>query len=289
MSFTIRQIRSKAESALSPIYGTTEAAQLVKMLFEYSCAISGASFALRRNEFLPQGQHDKFLEALQQLLHHVPIQYIIGSTWFYNLNIEVNPAVLIPRPETEEMVDLIVAEARRLNPIAGYRLLDIGTGSGCIAVALKKSLPQWDVEACDISEEALLVARRNAENAGTGIKFTNTDILQWKEWQNSTSYQLIVSNPPYVCEQEKSQMMPNVLDNEPGLALYVPDDDPLLFYRSIAEFSASHLVKGGKLYLEINENFGSEMVILLESHGYSHIELRRDFRGKDRFVTAKKA
>ncbi|HEX7410544.1 MAG TPA: peptide chain release factor N(5)-glutamine methyltransferase [Bacteroidales bacterium] len=289
MSYTISQIRNQFVAALSPLYGETEAGQMVRMLFEHFCGISGASLALQKNDFLPQQQYDKLLEGLKQLMDHNPIQYLLGSTWFFNLNFEVNPSVLIPRPETEELVDLIVTGSTQETESDDRKVLDIGTGSGCIAVALKKSLPGWQVSACDISEDALQVARRNAERAGTIINFFKADILRWKEWPDSGSYHIIVSNPPYVCEGEKSQMQLNVVEHEPALALFVPDNDPLVFYRAIAEFAASRLVQHGKLYLEINASYGPELVNLLKSLGYSDIELRKDFGGKDRFVIARKA
>lgn len=288
MPFTVSQIRSQLAKTLIPLYGETEAGQMIRMLFEHFCGISGTSLALHKNDFLPPGQYERLQEALLQLSDHVPLQYILGRTWFYNLSFEVNPAVLVPRPETEEMVDLIVTGASQSVVSGNLNLLDIGTGSGCIAVALKKSLPLWHVSACDISEEALQVARRNADYSGTSINFFKADILRWKEWADSGSYQLIVSNPPYVRESEKSQMQQNVLDHEPSLALFVPDDDPLVFYRAIAEFAASQLMHHGKLYLEINENQGLEVMKLLNSWRFADIELRKDFRGKDRFAIARK-
>lgn len=288
MSNSVNQIRIQITNSLVPIYGENESGQMVRILFDHFCGISGASLALQKNKILPQEQYDKLLEALKQLMVHVPIQYITGESWFYNLSLEVNPSVLIPRPETEELVDLIVFEANHLPANEEYRFLDIGTGSGCIPVAFKKSFPGWNVSACDISEDALRVAGRNAEHSGTQIEFFGADILRWKEWQDVRSYQIIVSNPPYVCEREKVQMELNVLENEPAIALFVPDNDPLIFYRAIAEFAASCLVQHGRLYLEINENFGPETVILLESFGFSDIKLLKDFRGKNRFVIAEK-
>ena len=288
MSNTISQVRSQLAKALFPLYGEQEAGQMIKILFEHFCGISGTSMTLRKNEFLPDSQYVKLQEALQKLSDHIPIQYITGKTWFYNQNFEVNPSVLIPRPETEELVDLIVTETNKPFIRNDYRLLDIGTGSGCIAVSIKKVFPNLEVNACDISEDALLVARRNAELAGTSVHFFKADILQWREWADNSLFNLIVSNPPYVCEQEKSQMQPNVLEHEPAMALFVPDDDPLKFYRAIAAFAVSRLAQDGRLFFEINENFGHETSLLLDSLGFSDIKVRKDFRGKDRFITATK-
>jgi release factor glutamine methyltransferase len=288
MPLTINKIRSQLATALKPVYGENETGQIVRMLFEHFCGISGASLALQKNDQLPPEDYAKLLRALQQLLDHIPVQYILGHTWFYNLSFEVSPAVLIPRPETEELADIIVTRSALAYVRDGCRLLDIGTGSGCIAVALKKALPGWQVSACDISEDALQVARRNADHAGAHISFFSADVLRWKDWPDAGSYHLIVSNPPYICEREKSQMEANVLDHEPALALFVPDDDPLIFYRAIAEFSTSRLLQHGTLCLEINEHFGAEMVDLLNSLGFSDVDLRKDYRGKDRFVIAVK-
>jgi release factor glutamine methyltransferase len=258
------------------------------MLFEHFCGISGAALILKQHEYLPIVQFDSLMAAKSALMDHVPVQYIIGTAWFADLSFEVNPWVLIPRPETEELLGLILAGAKHYPLNAEPRLLDIGTGSGCIAVALKKSLPGWQVDACDISEDALGVAGRNADKAGTAINFFKADILRWKEWKDAGSYQIIVSNPPYVCEREKKEMQPNVLEHEPGLALFVPDDDPLMFYKTIAGFAAGHLVRNGRLYLEMNECYGPELSYLLTLYGFKDVEVRKDIRGKDRFAVAVK-
>jgi release factor glutamine methyltransferase len=285
---TLSQTRSEMSEALTPIYGKEESLQLIKMLFEHCCGISGADLIMKANEYIPQNQYESLTAARTALMNHLPVQYIIGSAWFANLKFEVNPSVLIPRPETEELVSLILSEAKQLTLNTGCRLLDIGTGSGCIAVAIKKALPGWKAEACDVSETALQVARRNANQAGTAISFFKADILRWKEWPDHGLFNIIVSNPPYICEKEKEQMQPNVLEHEPSLALFVPDHDPLLFYRAIAGFALQHLAKNGKLYLEINESYGTEMADLLTICGFEDVEVRKDFRRRDRFAMAVK-
>ena len=286
MQFTISQIREQMTKALLPIYGVAESGQMIKMLFEHFCGISGTALVLQKNELLLQGQYDLLMGGIKALSYHVPIQYIIGSAWFAGLNFEVDPSVLIPRPETEELVYIVLSEIKYLQSNNNCRLLDIGTGSGCIAVALKKSLPGWNTEACDILEDALQVARRNATKAGSDVFFINADILKWIEWAQTDLYDVIVSNPPYVCMNEKSQMPSNVLEHEPELALFVPDNDPLLFYRAIAEFAHSHLRQNGKLYLEINESYANEVTRLLKAESFDDIQIRKDFRGKDRFAIA---
>jgi release factor glutamine methyltransferase len=288
MPYTISQIRAQMTKTLLPVYGKAEAGQMIKMLFEHFCGLSGAELVLKGNEYIPLEQYELLLDARSALADHEPIQYIIGSSLFADLRFEVNPSVLIPRPETEELVSLILAEAPRLILNSGGRLLDIGTGSGCIAVALNKSLPDWKVEACDVSEPALQVARRNAHQAGTAVNFFNADILRWKEWPDKGLFNIIVSNPPYVCRKEKEQMQPNVLEHEPALALFVTDDDPLVFYRAIAGFASKHLAKNGNLYLEINESYGAEIQYLLTIWGLKDVEVRKDFRGKDRFAVGGK-
>jgi len=288
MPLTLSQIRTQMKKELIPLYGEAETLQMIRMLFEQYCGISGAKLILKQNEYLPVDQYNLMMEANSALKNNIPVQYIIGSAWFADLRFEVNPSVLIPRPETEEMVNLILTDANRLLKNDDFRLIDIGSGSGCIAVALKKSLPGWKVEACDISAEALQVAQRNATQAGADVHFFKADILRWNEWAESGLYDIIVSNPPYICEQEKSQMKPNVLQHEPSLALFVPDDDPLLFYRSIAEFASLRLKKNGKLYLEINESFGPEIIDLLNMQGFKDIGVRKDIREKNRFALARK-
>lgn len=288
MPYTISDIRAQLAKALNPLYGEAETGQMIRMLFEHFCRISGPELTLRKNEYIADEQFDLLKSAESELLNNVPVQYIIGSTWFANLSLEVNPSVLIPRPETEELVALILADAPQLNLNAEMRLLDIGTGSGCIAIALKKSLKDWLVEACDVSDAALQVARRNALKAGCIINFREADMLKWKQWPDQGCYDVIVSNPPYVCAREKPQMQANVLEHEPALALFVPDDDPLLFYRAIAGFALQHLATNGKLYLEINESYGAEIRYLLTLWGFKDVELRKDFRGKQRFAVAVK-
>jgi release factor glutamine methyltransferase len=288
MPYTISHIRAQINKVLLPIYGKAEAGQMIKMLFEHFLGISGADLILKGNEYVPKDQYESMMAARLALTLHEPIQYIIGRTWFADLKFEVNPSVLIPRPETEELVSLIQSEAKHLTLNSRCRLLDIGTGSGCIAVTLKKSLPDWKVEACDVSEPALQVARRNADHAGVAVNFFNADILRWEEWPDKGLYNIIVSNPPYVCEQEKKQMKPNVLEHEPGLALFVPDHDPLLLYRAIAGFASKHLAQDGKLYLEINESYGAEMIDLLTESGFEDVEVRKDFRKKNRFAIAQR-
>lgn len=217
-----------------------------------------------------------------RLQKNEPIQYIRGFAEFCGRRFKVTPGVLIPRPETAELVELIVKE----NPDARH-LLDIGTGSGCIAISLDKNLPNAKVEGWDISEEALNIARVNNENLEARVSFRQTDVLA-DELEREPSFDIIVSNPPYVTEAEKQDMEANVLEWEPELALFVPDEDPLRFYRRIAMLGRELLVEGGKIYFEINQAYGRETTHMLEMNQYHDVRVIRDIFGKERIVTAKR-
>lgn len=218
-------------------------------------------------------------QTVERLKKHEPIQYVKGRTDFYGISLKVTPDVLIPRPETEELVEWILKEN------AGQiHILDIGTGSGCIAIALSRNMAQAEVDAWDISEEALVIARHNNETQHTNVKFHLRDIFENPEYEKK--YHIIVSNPPYVTEQEKAFMEKNVLAWEPETALFVPDSDPLRFYRRIAQMGTEMLMPGGKLYFEINQAYGAEVADMLQTLGYNKPRIIKDLFGKDRFVTA---
>lgn len=245
-------------------------------------------FNLNRNEIrsesirLSESELLDFRSVVKRLEKHEPIQYILGEVEFYNCKIKVNQNTLIPRPETEELVDLILKENR-----GEGILLDIGTGSGCIPIALKKANPSYTVYGLDISHEALETARKSAEINEVAVQFLEKDILE-DDLVDLPPFDLIVSNPPYVLESDKADMSPNVLAFEPHLALFVSDNDPLLFYRRIAHLAASKLKTGGKLYLEIHENFGLPTVDLLNEFGYQNILIIKDMQGKDRMIRCDK-
>ena len=236
------------------------------------------------------------LELAARVAQGEPVQYVLGEADFCGLTIKVKPGVLIPRPETEELVNWIVENVNdNLNP--NCQLLDIGTGSGCIAVALAKKLENADVDAWDVSDVALEVTRENAERNGVKVKVNKVDVLANlnDNSQSSTlnsklstlnSFNIIVSNPPYICEEEKEEMEKNVLEHEPALALFVPNHDPLLFYKRIADLGLSMLKEDGLLFFEINRRFGTEVVKMLQEKGYQEVELRQDLFGNDRMVKA---
>lgn len=221
-------------------------------------------------------------DILSKLKTNEPIQYITGNAYFYGLTFNVDQNVLIPRPETEELVDLIVRE----NKDKSLKVLDVGTGSGCIAISLALNLPDSELSAWDISEKTLFVAANNADKLCAKVKFAKKDIL--KTLAVGEHFDVIVSNPPYVTEKEKADMERNVLDWEPGLALFVPNENPLLFYRTISVFGLDALNEGGKIYFEINRAFGRETKEMMEVLGYSQVEILKDMSGNDRIVKALK-
>lgn len=269
-----------AYSELEGIYSRNEIKCFLQMLFEHFLGWSVAHLLISKNETINQSDLLRFNFAIKDLRNGKPIQYVIGYVEFCDIKLSVSPDTLIPRPETAELVNLI-SQNEQPNSI-----LDICTGSGCIAIALAKQFPSAKVFASDISVGAIEVAQKNAANNNIEVALQVADILQ-EENPFAEDYDIIVSNPPYVRESEKQQMHRNVLDYEPHLALFVPNDDPLIFYRHIASFADKHQRKGGKLYLEINEALGNETIAMLQEHGYQPI-LHKDSFGKDRMIEAVK-
>ena len=235
--------------------------------------------ALRQESELPEFAAERIADIIARLRRHEPLQYIVGSARFHGHRFKVTPAVLIPRPETEQLVDLIIDE----NPGSDLRVLDMGTGSGCIAISLARALKFAQVDALDVSRDALAIARENAASLKVKVRFFESDMLAP---QPSASYDIIVSNPPYICWSEREAMESNVKDYEPGQALFVPDNDPLLFYKAIAPYAAQSLERGGHLYLEINQQFGNEVKRLLEAGGFDEVRIIDDSYGNPRFATA---
>jgi release factor glutamine methyltransferase len=219
---------------------------------------------------------------LDKLKLEIPIQYILGTTHFYGLEFKVNENVLIPRPETEELVEWIISSAVNMPNFKNVKILDIGTGSGCIAISLAKNIPNAEVFAIDISDKALATAKENADLNKVNVAFTQRNILETKDLEQQ--FDIIVSNPPYVRNLEKAEIKPNVLANEPHLALFVEDNDALIFYRKIAELATKNLSPEGKLFFEINQYLGKETVELLEKMHFKNSELRKDIYGNDRMI-----
>ena len=277
----VRDIRNYYCEQLCSIYDKNESNTLILILFEYYFNINKIKMSLEPELRLSESEMLKLHFAVKDLLKNKPIQYIIGETEFCDLKFKVNENVLIPRPETSELVRLI---ANSHQPSTISNILDIGTGSGCIAISLAKMIPQSNVYALDISEKALDVAKENAINNNVNITFIQDDILTKTQTLTQTKFDIIVSNPPYVRELEKVDMHNNILQWEPHNALFVSDEDPLIFYRSILEFSKKHLKENGEIWFEINEYLGKEMKALCEEVGLSNIEIYKDFRDKERFL-----
>lgn len=277
---TIRQLSQYALQELKDTYNPQEIQSICRIVFLDVLQYTKIDIHIRKNEILDESFVDKFFEIVRLLKIGHPLQYIIGETEFSGLKFGVNPSTLIPRPETEELV--LLARERLA---AGKKVLDIGTGSGCIAIALSAACPEAEVTGIDISPEAVETARTNAVRNRVKAEFLIRDILHFETeaWQQ---YDLVVSNPPYVRESEKQDMQRHVLNHEPHRALFVPDSDPLLFYRRIAEFGCRYLASGGFLYFEINEALGKETAALLENYNYRQIHVVKDLFDKDRFVVA---
>ncbi len=273
------------KEALGEIYPKRELSSMIRLIMERVCHVPAYQLLAGIKREPSEIESKEIQDIVSRLKTAEPLQYIIGIADFYSLEFEVTPSVLIPRPETEELVDMILHEHADLEG----GILDVGTGSGCIAITLSKHLPNANVTGIDISPEALSVARRNAERNEVNTAFRQADILSSEPTMPflPTNFDLIVSNPPYVMEQEKATMEKNVLDYEPSLALFVPDADPLLFYKAIARFGRTHLNPGGQLYFEINPLRGNECAGMLYEAGYKDIQLLRDLSGKERFIKAR--
>lgn len=229
----------------------------------------------------------EFDPILSQLQSGRPFQYVMGEAWFMGMAFLVNESVLIPRPETEELVDLICRQYQHIHAANALKFIDIGTGSGCIALALKKCIPQANVFALDVSSAALNVARSNADRLKLDVNFMEANILEWDViFNDEIRFDVIVSNPPYITPAEKSGMERHVLDYEPELALFVEEEAPLLFYQHIADFAWHHLHSGGKLFFEINRRYGTEIVDLLHKMGFDQVRLIQDLQGADRMIEA---
>lgn len=273
---------------LVELYDASEVKQLYLLLLEDQLGWSRHDYLLRKQEPVDDQRINGLLEVLSALKKAEPIQYILGYAWFMGMKVKVNRSVLIPRPETEELVQLII-DQQRLAHNDSPNIIDIGTGSGCIPIALKRALPHAILYALDISKEALCVAKQNADIHCVSIECIQADILEWDvTFQTDQLFDTVVSNPPYITEQEQLEMHSNVLNYEPHLALFVNNCAPLLFYEHISAFALKHLRPGGNLYFEINRNYGFEVCHLLRKKGFVDIQLHQDLQGADRIVHAKK-
>ena len=292
---TLKELQHYFHNQLDAIYGKNEVSSFFNLLLDHYLNFKPIEITLHPKYNVSSTEKEHFYEAIKRLKQEEPIQYIIGETEFYGLPFKVNPNTLIPRPETEELVQWIIEEYPKLNT-QNPTILDIGTGSGCIAISLAKHLPNAKVYALDISPEALKVAQENAELNGVEVECIEADILTSCHAElppdvragvsASHKFDIIVSNPPYVRELEKSTIKDNVLKHEPHLALFVKNEDPLLFYKAICEFAVHNLKPKGSLFFEINQYLGAEMIELLSAFHFESVELQQDLFGNDRMLKA---
>lgn len=271
-------------NALLKGYDGSEASAIAKLAVEHT---GNNSFRSLEGEPVSSKQTEQINNYLQQLLSYRPVQYVLNEAWFYNLSFEVNESVLIPRPETEELVDLIIKEVQG-NPFtfhhSQFTILDIGTGSGCIPISIKKNIAEAEVSAVDVCSEALHVAMKNALTYETEINFHLLDFLDESKWKELGMFNIIISNPPYIKSSERKTMSEHVLQYEPHKALFVPDDDALLFYKKIADFALKHLAPNGKVYVEINQQLGKETANVFLEKGFKEVLLLKDMSGNERFL-----
>ena len=271
------------KESLKGVYSESEAGALAKLLLMEVFGFSTLELYGGKDKAISEKERSLLNDIIKRLLQNEPIQYILGVETFCGLNFRVDKNVLIPRPETQELVEWILSDNKNLKD---GRILDIGTGSGCIAITLAKNLPEVEVEAWDVSKGALQIATQNASDNKVRVHFVEQDVLAFIP--QGTYFDVMVSNPPYITEVEKNEMEANVLEWEPETALFVQDNDALLFYREIAALGCVMLKPGGMLYFEINRAYGAEMVEMLNGMGYSFVELRKDLFGNDRMVKATK-
>ena len=275
----LKEALEQLKDGLTGIAEPEEVQAMIRVICEDVFNYDPVDVALRQESELPEFAQEKVTDIIMRLRRHEPLQYIVGSARFHGHRFKVTPAVLIPRPETEQLVDLIVDE----NQSSDLRVLDMGTGSGCIAISLARALKFAQVDALDVSRDALEVARQNAVDLKVKVRFFESDMLLP---QPAATYDIIVSNPPYICWSEREAMEPNVKDYEPGQALFVPDNDPLLFYKAIVPYAAQSLERRDRLYLEINQRFGNEVKRLLQDNGFDEVRIIEDSYGKVRFAAA---
>lgn len=268
---------------LTTIYDKSEASQITDWVMEQLTGSKKAERMVYKNEIITIEEELLLHQYSERLLQHEPVQYVLNEAWFSNMKFYVDKNVLIPRPETEELVEWIISNCKF--PVDELKILDIGSGSGCIPISLKKRIRKAEVWSFDISEGALTVAQKNAGDLGQEVNFIQLDFLDQHSWKKLPKFDIIVSNPPYIPEKDKQTMQPNVLEYEPETALFVPDNDALIFYKAIAEFGKTHLEKSGSVFMEIHESLGKEVAELFQQASYS-TEIKKDMQEKDRMIKA---
>ncbi|HEU4861433.1 MAG TPA: peptide chain release factor N(5)-glutamine methyltransferase [Chitinophagaceae bacterium] len=287
---TLTEARTVLTKELKTIYNNDELKNIVDLVLEHITSMSRSEQVKSKLAYLTCTQLETIDSITERLRSNEPVQYVLGEAWFGGMKFKVNKNVLIPRPETEELVDWVIEESQKSNPDSyrdkSQKILDVGTGSGCIPITLKKKLPDAVISAIEVCSEALFVATENAIEHNADVDFVVLDFLDEEKWQALGQFDIIVSNPPYVKQSETPTMHERVLNFEPRLALFVPDNDALLFYRKLSDFSLKHLEPGGRLFVEINEALGEMVANLFRSAGFVNVELKKDMQGKDRMVMA---
>ncbi len=272
---------------LYEIYDTREASNIADWVIEHVTGQRKIERIVYKDLPVSAQQQQSLQTISDQLLQHKPVQYVLGEAWFCNMKLYVNENVLIPRPETEELVEWVTEEAMQNAKCKMQNfILDIGTGSGCIAIALKNKIKVAEVYAADVSIEALEVAKQNAAQQNIEVSFLQLDFLDKSKWEQLPAFDIIVSNPPYVTKSEEQTMQPNVLKHEPHIALFVPDEDALKFYKAIATFAQTHLRTNGNIFVEINEALSQQVTDLFKQNGFKNVTLKKDLQGKDRMIKA---
>lgn len=278
---TLKELYRNFLLQLQKVYSLSEATNITDWVFEKMVSLKRTDIIKNPNKLITPAADKLIQEALQELLTHKPVQYVLGEAWFYHMKLKVNEHVLIPRPETEELVEQLIAD--RKSRLTDPAILDIGTGSGCIPIAIKKHLPAAVISSIDISEKAIDLAKQNALLHNAHIHFTQLDFLEEKNWQQLPMFDIIISNPPYIPLAEKDKLDRNVTAFEPHLALFVPNRSPLIFYEKIAAFGKTNLLPKGKIYLETHEELAKEVASLFMKD-YQTVMIKKDMYGKERMV-----
>lgn len=281
---TISQAYKDFINQLKRIYPSGEALSIADLIFESTTQMPKWKFR-ESGEAIPSEYEKSLFQKLNELLTHKPVQYVLGESWFYKRKFYVDERVLIPRPETEELIEWIIADAKNTSANKPLDILEIGAGSGCIPVTIKLELPFTQLTSLDVSRDALTVAMKNAANLDAAIHFIQLDFLDENNWKVLGKYDIVVSNPPYIPFHQLPSMFKNVTDFEPGIALFVEDNDPLIFYKKIALFASVHLKTGGAIYVELNEKFASETEMIFKEQNFK-TTIKKDIYGKERMIRA---